>query len=89
MLLEIKRSQKILVNNGYPNFLVNDEIRRFFQKESNAKREVKGKTHVLFYRNFMNSSYREDEKILKEIINSNVKTKEKDDVIKLVIYYKT
>ena len=47
MLLEIKMSQQILINNGYSNSMVNNEIHRFLQKDSNEKRETKGKCIIL------------------------------------------
>ena len=59
------------------------------QKDANEKHVAKGKTHLLYYRNIINYGYRQDENTLKEIIKENIKTKEKDDVIKLIIYYKT
>ena len=91
MMLEIKRAKQILINNGYSNSEVDMEIRKFlksFRSETISQNE-NSKTHTLFYRNFMNSSYQKDEHILKEIIKDNVTTKNSEDKLKLVIYYKT
>ena len=44
--------------------------------------------HTLFYRNFMNSRHKDDEKILKDLIRGKVTMKD-DNKLKLVIYYKS
>ena len=80
LLLEIKRSKQILINNGYSNRDVDNEIRRFLKLSEST-------THTLFYRNYMNSHYQKDEKALKDLVRENVTMKE-NNKLKLVIYYK-
>ena len=88
MLIEIKRAKQILVNNGYSNNEVDTEVKRFLQ--NNTKTDSSSKvTHKIFYRNFMNSNYKKDEKALRDILRDNIKTKSDDHQIKLMIYYKT
>ena len=89
LLLEIKRSKQILVNNGYSNTEVDSEIRRFWKSSERNVTRPSGEvtTHSLFYRNFMSSHYQKDEKVLKDLIAENVTMKEKNR-LKLVIYYK-
>ena len=78
-----------MINNGYSNREVDAEIRRFWKSSNrNVSRESdESTTHTLFYRNFMNSHYQKDEKVLKDLIRDNVTMKE-NNRLKLVIYYK-
>ena len=46
-------------------------------------------THTVYYRNYMNSSYKKYEQALREIIKDNIKVKNASDRVKLIIYYKT
>ena len=41
----------------------------------------------LFYKNQMNSAYKIDEKVLKKIINDNVKCKGENSKLQMIIYY--
>ena len=90
LLLEIKRSKQIIVNNGYSNHEVDKEIRKFMRKcnTTTTTPESTPTTHTLFYRNFMNSRHKDDEKILKDLIRGKVTMKD-DNKLKLVIYYKS
>ena len=47
-----------------------------------------GSTHTLYYRNFMNNKYKEDEQALKKILKNNIKMKNEHDRLKVVVYYK-
>ena len=42
---------------------------------------------TVFYKNQMHNNYKQDEKILKEIINRNIKCKNNGDKLKIIIYY--
>ena len=90
MMLEIKRAKQILVNNGYSNIEVEKEIRAFLRTVDSPPRETpdEGSTHMLFYRNFMNNKYKEDERVLKKIVKENVSLRNNHDRLKLVIFYK-
>ena len=48
-----------------------------------------GTVHKVFYQNFMNPNYKQDEQRLKKIIKDNVKTKNPRDKLQLVIYYRS
>ena len=89
MMIEINRSKKILINNGYSNQLVDTEIRKFLRNINRVTETTTGVTHKVFYRNFMNSKYKQDEWSIKEIIKTNVKVKNPEDRLQLVIYYKS
>ena len=90
MMLEIKRAKQILVNNGYSNIEVEKEIKAFLHTVDRPPRENQGEgsTHTLFYRNFMNNKYKEDERVLKRIVKENVSLRDNRDQLKVVIYYK-
>ena len=89
MMLEISRAKQVLVNNGYSNSLVDAEIRKFLKQESTQKPIPPGVTHKVFYRNFMNPNYRQDEMSIKQIIKSNVTMKDPNNRIQVIIYYKS
>ena len=90
MLLEINRSKQILVNNGYSNKLIDDEIRKFLRKETTPQQPQQQRTtHKIYYKNFMNPNYKRNEKSIKEIINNNVRIINNSDHLQVVIYYKS
>ena len=89
---EISRVKQVLVNNGYTNTLIDRIIKNFMDK---ATKHTPQTTHNatptetvrLFYKNQMNSAYKVDEKVLKKIINDNVKCKGENSKLQFVIYY--
>ena len=88
MMLEIQRSKQILVNNGYLNAQVDVEIKRFLR--NNPRTTPPKIIHNLYYCNFMNDGYKNDEKSLRKILRQNVKiTNQEEHDLKLIIYYKT
>ena len=89
MLLEIQRAKQILVNNGYLNKDIDAEINSFLRNNVPTNTIPPKTTHKLFYRNYMNRYYRKDEIALRCIIKDNVKVKNVEDSIQLIIYYKT
>ena len=46
------------------------------------------KTHLLYFKNQMSPAYKHDEKTLKTIIRRNIKPKNPNDHVKLIIYYR-
>ena len=89
MLIEFNRAKQILVNNGFSNKLVDNEIKNFLKRDIDKRPKEVEEVHNLYYQNYMNSGYRQDEVALKEIIKDNIKIKKQNGRIKLVIYYKT
>ena len=89
MLLEMNRSKQILVNNGYTNKLIDDEIRKFLRREASQQQPPTTTTHKIYYKNFMNHNYKRDEKAIKDIINNNVKVINSGERLQVVIYYKS
>ena len=70
--------------------VIQKEIKGFLRTVGNPPRETpsEGSTHTLFYRNFMNNKYKEDERVLKRIVRENVTLKDNHDRLKLLIFYK-
>ena len=89
MLLEINRSKQILINNGYSNREVDEHIKKFLKNVDKVNTDMPKTVQHLYYRNYMSSGHREDEKALKEIIRTNIKTKEADTKLNVIIYYKS
>ena len=91
MMLEIKRTKQILVNNGYSNSAIDKEIKTFLQNmnKERSRNQESGTTHTVYYRNFMNNQYKKGKEVLKEILHENVTFKNKDDKLKLIVYYKS
>ena len=89
---EITRVKQVLVNNAYPNNLIDKTIKNFMNKVKAAKPTTSTSTTNtqnirLFYKNQMNSAYKVDEKVLKKIINDNVRCKSENSRLQFVIYY--
>ena len=89
MLLEMNRSKQILVNNGYTNKLIDDEIRKFLRREATEQPPPATTTHKIYYKNFMNPNYKRNEKAIKDIINNNVNLINSGERLQVVIYYKS
>ena len=87
---EITRVKQVLVNNSYTNTLVDRVVKDFIQKMKLASTILeKQKTKQdIYYMNQMNTDYKVDEKVLKKIIQDNVKCKDENTKLNLIIYYK-
>ena len=89
--VEFKRLKQILVNNGYSNTEIDEEIRQYLDKSVTSRTDSNGnakKSIILYYRNHMSSAHKVDEKVIRGIINDCVICTDPADKIKLVIYYK-
>ena len=88
--LELERATQVLINNGYPNSMVNDVIREAIDKWYIPQNiEQPNKTPIkIYHKGHMTSAYQTDERSLKEIIRRNVKPVEENAYISFTIYYK-
>ena len=81
------------MNNGYSNGAVDAEIGKQLKnhveqfKVGSSRTAQQGEHTTLYYRNFMNSSYKIDERVIQNV-NKNVKCTDKDRTLKLVIFYR-
>ena len=86
---ECKRIKQILINNGYSNNFVDNNIKHFLDRIEQPGPTVNpvGQTKKLFYCNQFHAQYQDDERAIKQIIRDNVKTSNINDRISLVVYY--
>ena len=95
---EIARIKQLLINNNFPNYLVDQVTKEFINKKQDNKLHAQNKRDTanteqqnnqveFYYRNQMTSNYKQVEKELATIINSNIETTN-EAKLKLNIYYK-
>ena len=81
--------KQLLINNNYTNSLVDEQINKFMSNKFNQNPvEQKGCKLTLYYHNQMHKNHKTDEKILKDILKTNVICTDPNNVINLIIYYK-
>ena len=88
---ELERSKQILINNGFSNKDVDNEIKECLDKslqhpstDQTAQNKV-----IRYYRNQMSSAYKVHERVITRLIHDNVTCASPNDQLKLVIYYKS
>ena len=86
---EIERSTQVLINNGFSEQDIARQTKKilnswYHQDTTEKKKEIK-----IYYRAFFSTLYKQEERIMKEIIHKNVKPKDPDTRINLQIYYKS
>ena len=87
---EIQNIKQALINNGFPNYLVDEQIKRMIK---NVKQQhilcttlTSQRTYIkLLYGNQMHYKYKSDEKILKSLIHRNILSTDPNK--KVIIYY--
>ena len=89
---EVENIKQALINNGFPNYIVDEQIKRMIknvnQQNEQCTTPSSQQTYIkLFYRNQMHYNYKSDEKILKTLIHKNILPTDPNKKIKLVIYY--
>ena len=86
---ETKHIKQLLINNNYPNYLVDREINRFLLKKfSDPTVNQESKTTInIFYNNQMHKNYKQEERIIKSLVHDNIDCKS-DHSIKIIFYYK-
>ena len=86
--VECNKLKHLLINNAYSNSLFDCILKKYVLQKQSQPQETPDQTHELFYHNQMTSSYKIDEKVLKNIIKQNIKCTNENESIKLNIYYK-
>ena len=85
---EFVRMKQILVNNGYSNTDIDVEIKKHMDRAVTKVKDVTKKDSLtLFYRNYMSSAWKVDERVIREILHDCVKCTNVDESLNLVIYY--
>ena len=86
---EVSRMKQVLINNGFPNYIVDREVQTLMDNINNNNNTNNTQDTIkLYYANQMNNNYKTDETVIKNIIKHNVKPKNPTDNIELIIYYK-
>ena len=69
---ELNRVKQVLINNSFPQILIEKEIKSALDKYFTNKNENEIKKLDIYFENQMNSAYKIDEKVLKNILKSNI-----------------
>ena len=86
---EILHVKQVLVNNNYPNSLVDMQIKKYLGKKVNNENSSQGKSVVpIYYEAQMHDNYKLEERIIKNLIYDNTKCLQPDSRLNLIIYYK-
>ena len=89
---EVKNKKQALIDNGFPNYIVDEQINRMIKNVNQQNKQCttpsSQQTYIkLFYRNQMHYNYKSDEKIMKTLIHKNILPTDPNKKIKLIIYY--
>lgn len=87
---ELRNIKQVLINNHFPNFLVDKEIKLFINNLSHAagrERDNNPSPINIFYCNQLHKNYHIDERVLKDIIRRYV-SPSSGRGLKFIIYYK-
>ena len=89
---EMERFTQTLVDNGFSNKMVEQQIqnslRRWYNTPIQEKPQGQGRILKLYYQAHMTSAYKDNERRLRKIIDEDVKPIQPDDQIRFTIYYK-
>ena len=89
---EVKNIKQALIDNGFPNYIVDEQIKRMIKNVNQQNKQCttppSQQTYIkLFYRNQMHYNYKSDEKIMKTLIHKNILPTDPNKKIKLIMYY--
>lgn len=86
---EIERMKQVLVNNGYSNTIIDQQINKFLEcKTTQPEKQQYNEIYKVYYMNQMSPAYKLDERVMENIIKRNVKCINSRDKLNLIIYYK-
>ena len=87
---EIIAVRQLLTNNGYPISLLEKEIYTFINSKFDTKTNGSPTQAItIFYKNQFTSNYRQDERLIKQIVSKHVTPTGNDSTINTCIYYKS
>ena len=86
---EIQFIKQMLINNNYPNYLVDCEIKRFLENKlaTDPSNEINKTPLKIYYGNQMHKNYKIEERTIKSIINDNIICNE-NYALNITFYYK-
>ena len=87
--LEILQIKQRLVNNNYTNTIVDKYVKKFLDKKLTQEPQIHKKEIIpIYYENQSHANCKIDERIIKNIVYSNTKSKLENKKLELRIYYK-
>ena len=85
---EIKRSTEMLLNNGFHQNDIDKQVNKTLNDWYERKEHKKEEYIKLYYKAHFSSEYKEDERIMRQIIKRNVTPTDPQKRISFTIYYK-
>lgn len=87
---EIQRSNKVLLSNGFTTADIDKQANRIINRWYTTKEATtKNEDINLYYKAHFSTCYKEEERIMKQIIKKNVTPTNKEKRLNLIIYYKS
>ena len=85
---EINQIKQTLINNNYPNTIVDKHINKFINtKFQQNSPDNKFNNINIYYKSQMHSNYKLDERIMKNILYENIRPTSPQNKVKLITYY--
>ena len=84
---ELLHIKQMLINNNYSNTIVDQEVSKYLDKVFSPPERKNQNAIPIYYKSQMHPNYKLDERILKDIVYSNIKCTQPNDKINLIIYY--
>ena len=87
---EIQHIKQTLINNNYSNNLVDQHIKTFINSKFTDIHIPTAKPNIIpvYYKSQYHSNYKTEERIIKNIIKTNVKPIQDNSKLSIIIYYK-
>ena len=86
--IEVMHIKQRLVNNNYTNTMIDTEIKKFLAKKHNDQTKEKKMPIPVYYENQTHINYKIEERVIKDIVYSNVKCTDPNNRLNLIVYYK-
>ena len=86
---EVLHIKQVLVNNNYPNALVDTQLKKFLDRKLSNENNMQSKNLVpVYYESQMHDNYRLEERIIKNIVYDNTRCRDGESKLNLIFYYK-
>ena len=86
---ELQHVKQVLTNNNYTNRVVDQQIKFFLDRIHSQLPPKPTTTKIpLYYNSQFHSNYKIEERVIKDIIYSNVKCSDPNDKLNLIFYYR-
>ena len=87
---EFSRIKQMLTNNNYKTSDIDDHIRRALHSHFKPPKKSEGKTQLkLYYKSNMNTAYKTEEKVIRDIVTQNCTPTNEEESLHLIVYYKS